>query len=78
MRAQVEVIYENGILRPLGPVPNQLREHKRYLVTVEGPNGEYGWLQGSMPAVSLEEVRTALAKVQGTLAEAVRAEREER
>jgi predicted DNA-binding antitoxin AbrB/MazE fold protein len=77
MREQIEVVYENGVLRPLGPLPGQLQEHQHLTVTIEGLNGA-DWLAGADPAVSLEAVRRALAKVPGTLAQAVAAEREER
>jgi predicted DNA-binding antitoxin AbrB/MazE fold protein len=78
MREQIEVVYENGVLRPLGPVPAHLHEHQRLTVTLEGPNGPYRWLADADPTVSLDAVRQALAKVPGTLAQAVDAEREER
>lgn len=87
MHQQIEVIYENGVLRPLGPLPDELRERQRYTVTLEGPGGREGRLDAACmaaaardatPAVSLEDVRRALAKIHGTLAEAVAAEREER
>ena len=32
MRKQVEAVYENGVLRPLQPLP--LEEHERVIVTV--------------------------------------------
>jgi predicted DNA-binding antitoxin AbrB/MazE fold protein len=87
MREQIEVVYENGVLRPLGPLPAEVHEHERYTVTIEGVGGGESWLDAACaaaaardgdPAASLEDVRRALAKVPGTLAEQVRAEREER
>jgi predicted DNA-binding antitoxin AbrB/MazE fold protein len=78
MREQIEVVYENGVLRPLGPVPGHLHEHQRLTVTLEGPTGAIRWLTDADPTVSLEAVRQALAKISGTLAQAVHAEREER
>jgi predicted DNA-binding antitoxin AbrB/MazE fold protein len=35
MQEQIEVVYENGVLRPLGPLPLQLREHSHLTVTIE-------------------------------------------
>ncbi len=78
MREQIEVIYENGVFRPLGALPGRLQEHQRLTVTLEVPNGADRWLAGADPTVSLDAVRQALAKVPGTLAQAVHAEREER
>jgi predicted DNA-binding antitoxin AbrB/MazE fold protein len=87
MHQQIEVVYEDGVLRPLGPLPDELREHKRYTVTIDAVTGGRVRLDAvcvaaaareADPSVSLEEVRRALAKVKGTLAEAVTAGREER
>ena len=78
MREQIEVVYENGSFRPLGRLPAHLREHQRLTVTLEAPTGADPWLADADPAVSLDAVRHALAKISGTLARAVGAEREER
>ena len=78
MHEQIEVVYENGVLRPLGPLPSRVREHQRLTVTLEGVPGDDRWLADADPGVSLEAVRQALAKVSGTLAEAVSAERDDR
>jgi predicted DNA-binding antitoxin AbrB/MazE fold protein len=78
MREQIEVVYENGVFRPLGPLPGQLHENQHLTVTIDGTNGANNWLADADPNVSLEAVRQALAKFPGTLAQAVHAEREER
>jgi predicted DNA-binding antitoxin AbrB/MazE fold protein len=78
MHEQIEVVYENGVLRPLAPVPDDLQEHQRLTITIEGPAGLRDWRQDADPTVSLQTVREILAKMSGTLAEAVHAEREER
>jgi hypothetical protein len=78
MREQLEVVYENGVFRPLGLLPGQFHENQHLTVTIEGSNGANHWLADAAPTVSLETVRLALAKFPGTLAEAVYAEREER
>lgn len=78
MREQIEVVYENGVLRPLGPLPGHVQEHQHLTVTIEGSDGADRWLADADPTVSLDAVRQALSKVQGTLAQWVHAEREER
>ena len=78
MYEQSEVVYKNGVLRRLGPLPGHLREHQRLTVAIAGPNGNDDWLADADPTVSLEAVRRALSKVSGTLAGWVHAEREER
>jgi hypothetical protein len=78
MREQIEVVFENGSFRPLGRLPAHLREHQRLTVTIEASPEADIWLADADPAVSLDAVRQALAKISGTLAQAVCAEREER
>ena len=45
---------------------------------IEGPKGADTWLADADPTVSLDAVRRILAKVPGTLAEVVHADREDR
>ena len=78
MREQIEVIYEKGVFRPLGSLPGHLQEHQRLTITIEGTNGAAPWLADADPSVTLDAVRQALGKAQGTLAQAVQVEREER
>jgi predicted DNA-binding antitoxin AbrB/MazE fold protein len=78
MHEQIEVVYENGVLRPLGPLPAHLQEHQHLTVTIEGPTGLADWLADADPTVSLDAVRQALGKTTSTLAQLVHAEREER
>jgi len=87
MRERVEVVYENGVLRPLGPLPPQVHEHQHFTITIDTPGALEGRLDDACvaaakrdadPTVSLEEVRGILAKVPGTLAGVVIAERAER
>jgi Protein of unknown function DUF104 len=61
MHQQIDVVYENGLLRPLGPLPYPLEERQRLTVTVEAPKGGRGWLAGADPSISLDPVRRALA-----------------
>jgi predicted DNA-binding antitoxin AbrB/MazE fold protein len=78
MREQIEVVYENGVLRPLGSLPSQFHEHQHLTVTVEDVDESARWLADADPTVSLEAVRRALAKTPGTIAQLVHAERAER
>jgi len=87
MRRQIEVVYEKGVLRPLAPLPEEIREQQHLIVTVEPLDGREVWLDAACvaaaardaePVVSLEEVRKILANIHGPLAQAVAAEREER
>ena len=87
MRQQIEVVYENGVLRPLEPLPPQLQEHQHLTVTIDTPGRLEAMLDADCvaaakreadPTVSLEEVRRILAKVPGSLAKAVIAERADR
>jgi hypothetical protein len=86
MHQQIEVVYENGVLRPLGVLPAELLERQHYTVTIDTSLPREARLdrvclaaakRDADPTVSLEEVRQILAKVPGTLTAAVRAEREE-
>jgi predicted DNA-binding antitoxin AbrB/MazE fold protein len=87
MHEQIEVVYENGVLRPLRPLPPQLREHQHLTITISTPGALEAQLDAACieaakrdadPKVRLEEVRKILARVPGTLAEVVHAERAER
>ena len=86
MSKQIEAIYENGVLRPLEPL--SLDEHQRVTITITEESGEEDNLfdpaftqwcaEQSRDAPSLEEVRQALSKIQGSMADVVIAERDER
>jgi predicted DNA-binding antitoxin AbrB/MazE fold protein len=87
MHEHIEVIYENGVLRPLEPMPPQVREHQHLTITIDTVAALDERLDAvcldaaqreADPSVSLEEVRQILAQVPGSLAQAVHAEREER
>jgi len=89
MKLQVDAVYENGVLRPLRPL--DLKEHEQVLVSVvkNGAPGRSSWaveyiekikreLQDAQPAVGLEEVRKRLAKIPGSMAAEIIAERGDR
>jgi predicted DNA-binding antitoxin AbrB/MazE fold protein len=85
MNQSVEAIYENGVLKLLGPL--SLREQERVKVTISKPESTKGNLldsefvascqQHAMDAPSLEEVRKALSVIPGTLTEDFGLERDE-
>ena len=89
MTKQVEAVYENGVLRPLEPLP--LDEHQRVTVTVsdtEDPLAsiiDHAFVERARKEIrtlhyipSLEEVRKILSKIPGSLSEDIRAEPEDR
>ena len=90
MTKEVEAVYENGVLRPLEPLPLAEHQHVRVLVA-EMPGDplasmlDQDFLEharkevaaaGRMP--TLEEVRRMTSKDPSSWAEAIIAEREER
>src|SRR5262249_54063656 len=85
MSRTVQAVYENGAFRPLEPVSCQ--EQERVVLTVENAAAvEENVLDQEFIAycetqaddsVSLEAVRQALAKIPGSLADDIRAERDE-
>jgi predicted DNA-binding antitoxin AbrB/MazE fold protein len=77
MSEQIQVVYENGVFRPLFPLSDQFREHQRLTVTIQEAAAADDWLADADSRVSLEAVREALAKVPGTLADLIRDERNE-
>ena len=77
-REQIEVVYENGVFRPLGLLPGHIHEHQHLTVIIEGADESAGWLADADSTVSLEAVRRALGKTSETIAQQVHAEREER
>lgn len=88
MALQVEAIYENGVLRPLQPLDLSEQEHVIVSVVKASPS-ERSHLdveyidrikrlcdEGAAPG--LEEVRRRLAKIPGSMAAEIVAERGER
>jgi predicted DNA-binding antitoxin AbrB/MazE fold protein len=85
MTKSLNVVYENGVLRPLEPL--DLREHQRVTIVLKDEAASEPWLDDEYVAacaleadeeVSLAQVRAALAKIPGTLTEDFVAEREDR
>ncbi len=78
MREQIEVVYENGVLRPLEALSGRFQEHQHLTVTVEDTDESTLWLADADPTVDLEAVRRALGKTNDTISQLINAEREER
>ena len=86
MTRNLKAVYENGVLRPLEALP--FREHELLTVTVSDSAGMPEELVDSEfladcealadDDVSLEQVRAALAKIPGSLAEQVIRDRADR
>jgi predicted DNA-binding antitoxin AbrB/MazE fold protein len=87
MSLRVEAVYENGVLRPLQPL--ELSEHEHVIVNVLKSQAETSQLdveyiesvreecRRSGPAPALEEVRARLAKIPGSMAADIIADRGE-
>ena len=90
MTNHVDAVYENGVLRPLEPLP--LEEHQRVRVTISSISGDslaslvdQNFLEQARKEVAAagyipthEEVRSMTAKDASSWSEAIIAEREER
>jgi predicted DNA-binding antitoxin AbrB/MazE fold protein len=87
MSKRLDVIYENGVFRPLEPV--DVPEHQRMTITIPEASmvpAEEEWLDTEYERwaatqvkqdVSLEAVRQALSKIPGSLTTDFLAERED-
>ncbi len=89
MPLQVDAVYENGVLRPLQPLDLKEHEHVRVSVVQDAAPSRaslaVGYiekikreLQDAEPAPGLEEVRRRLAKIPGSMAAEIVADRGER
>jgi predicted DNA-binding antitoxin AbrB/MazE fold protein len=88
MTKQVEAVYENGMLRPLEPLP--LSEHQHVTVTISeaperGAQRDEAYLASvkaevaALPRIpTLEEIHKITAKDPTSWADAITAEREDR
>lgn len=77
MLVEVDAIFENGVLRPLTPLP--LTEREQVKVQVSRSSDE-AWLDAefmdacaaeSDTSITLEQVRAALSKIRGSLDQAI-------
>ena len=86
MQQTFEAIYENGVLRPLEGVKLPDGQHVMVSITQVAAGEEEiaayfsveDWAAAKDDAISLPQVRTALSGIQGSLADAAIASREER
>jgi len=86
MEKRLQVVYKDGVLRPLEAVP--LEESQQVTVTISDPTvvsrdlaGYFTpeeWAEAAHDDISLDEVRRALSTISGSLSEAVIALRQER
>ncbi len=88
MITRLDAVYENGVLRPLEPL--ELEEHQRVTVIVTaiaGPSSDSEWLDldcvellsaEADDRIDIEDGRTALAKIPGSLTPDFIAERDDR
>jgi predicted DNA-binding antitoxin AbrB/MazE fold protein len=83
----VDAVYENGVLRPLQPL--DLPEHQRVVVRIIKTGGRSALdveyvenlrreMKDAGPASGLEDVRRRLAKIPGSMAAEIVAERGDR
>jgi len=90
MIRQVEAIYENGVLRPLEPLPLEEHQHVKVVISEDGaapdrslPDADYiAAVRREVAAIgcipTLDEIHRITGKDSDSWAEAVRGEREER
>ena len=86
MEKTVQAVYEDGVLRPLEPIPLEDRQEVTVTISDEGniPRNHPlvaspdEWADAAGDSISLDEVRTALATIRGSLSEAVIEERRDR
>jgi predicted DNA-binding antitoxin AbrB/MazE fold protein len=83
MLKEFEAVYENGVLRPLQPLPLSEREYVKVTVARAA---DQNWLDAEFmdacgaeadSTISLEQVRRSLAKIRGSMDEAINEDRGE-
>jgi predicted DNA-binding antitoxin AbrB/MazE fold protein len=60
MPTQIDVIFENGVFKPLMPVPSLLKDRQRLTITIEEANVSADWL-----ADANDKVRSTPSTEQG-------------
>ena len=83
MQKTFEAVYENGVLRPLVPLPLANAQHVQVTIAdVDTDIAAYfdaaEWEASKYDDISLQDVRLALSSIQTSLSDAVIASREER
>ncbi|MBV8730066.1 MAG: antitoxin family protein [Acidobacteriia bacterium] len=81
-----QAVYEDGVLRPLEPIP--LEDHQEVTVTISDERivhrdnpllaSPEEWAAAASDSIGLEEVRRALSTIRGSLSETVSDERRDR
>jgi predicted DNA-binding antitoxin AbrB/MazE fold protein len=86
MEKTVQAVYEDGVLRPLEPIPLEDRQEVTVTISDQGniPRGHpllaspEEWADAARDDISLDEVQRGLATIRGSLSEAVIEERRDR
>ena len=86
MEKTVQAVYEDGVLRPLEPIPLEDRQEVTVTISDEGDiprdhplvASPDEWAYAAGDSISLDEVRSALATIRGSLSEAVIEQRRDR
>lgn len=86
MEKTIQAVYEDGVLRPLEPIPLEERQEVTVTISDQGSiprdhpllASSDEWENAAGDQVSLDEVRRALATIRGSLSEAVIEERRDR
>ena len=86
MEKTVQAVYEDGVLRPLEPIPLEERQEVTVTISDQGyiPRDHpllaspEEWAEAAADEISLDEVRRALSTIRGSLSEAVIEERRDR
>jgi predicted DNA-binding antitoxin AbrB/MazE fold protein len=86
MEMTVQAVYEDGVLRPLKPVPFRDRQEVTVTISDEAivPHDHPllvspdEWASAATDEIGLEEVRRALSTIRGPLSEAIIDERRDR
>ena len=86
MEKTVQAVYENGVLRPLEPIPLEDRQEVTVTISDEGniPRDHPllaspdEWADAARDPISLDQVRRALATIRGSVSDAVIEQRRDR
>ena len=86
MEKTVQAVYEDGVLRPLEPIPLEDRQEVTVTISDEGDiprdhplvASPDEWADAAGDSISLDEVRSGLTTIRGSLSEAVIEERRDR
>ena len=53
MGERIEVVYENGVLKPVGMLPPSVHEHEHFTITIEGLGASMSYLAADARRQSL-------------------------